>query len=43
MVKNITIHGSNYIVGSQIAEIDALSEVYYDEYLESIGLKIQNK
>ena len=43
IVKNISIEGSTYIVGSQITEIDALSEVYYDEYLESIGLKIQNK
>lgn len=43
VVKEIVIEGSNYKVGSQIVEIDALSEVYYDEYLESIGLKVQTQ
>jgi hypothetical protein len=38
-VKHISIKGSIYKVGCKILEIDALSEVYYDEYLESIGLK----
>lgn len=39
-VKHISIKGSIYKVGCKILEIDALSEVYYDEYLESIGLKV---
>ena len=40
LVRHISIKGSIYKVGCQIIEIDALSEVFYDEYLESIGLKI---
>jgi len=39
LVSNITINGSIYRVGCRIVEIDALSEVYYDEYFELIGSK----
>ena len=40
LVNNINISGSTYKAGCKILEIDALSEVYFDEFLESIGLKI---
>jgi hypothetical protein len=41
-VRNILLNGSVYKVGCRILEIDALSEVYYDEYLESIGITDKN-
>ena len=40
MVKNIGILENKIIkIGCEIKEIDALSEVNYEEYLESLGLK----
>ncbi|HDP80379.1 MAG TPA: hypothetical protein ENN21_06005 [Spirochaetes bacterium] len=40
MVRNIGILDSKIIkVGSELLEMDALSEVNYDEYLESIGIE----
>lgn len=41
VVRNITgFGGSTFKVGCEIKDIDALSEVYYDEFLESVGLPI---
>jgi hypothetical protein len=40
-VKHITITGSVYKVGCSFMELDALSEIYYNEYLESTGINIQ--
>ncbi|MFH0977432.1 MAG: hypothetical protein V1874_16760 [Spirochaetota bacterium] len=39
-VQNISINGSSYKVGCKIIEIDALSEVNYFDFLESLGLKV---
>ena len=41
IVQNISPIGSAaFKIGCKIKEIDALSEVYYDEFLESIGIDI---
>ncbi len=42
MVRNITLMENKVIkVGCQIKDIDALSEVHYHEYLESVGMKAE--
>jgi len=33
LVNNITISGSTYKAGCKILEIDALSELYFDDFL----------
>ncbi len=38
-VRNVLIKGNHYQVGCKIIDIDALSEVHFDEYLQSIGVK----
>ncbi|MBN2038583.1 MAG: hypothetical protein JW864_00980 [Spirochaetes bacterium] len=38
LVRHISIKGSIYKAGCTISEIDALSELVFDEYLESLGL-----
>ena len=41
IVQNISAMGTNaFKIGCEIKDIDALSEVYYDEFLESIGIPV---